>query len=122
MLGLRRDVLEINHQAAVLVAGKESRDFMAKLGVRIRIAQKTGNINPVFSVGVIHYRKDLGAGVLRLQKGHDLIVNRTHDSALNHLKKRFLFLGILTLQVAIRTEHVQPLRIEQINLARVLAE
>ena len=80
------DIFKVHHQAAVFVTGKKGCNLLAKDGARILIAKKSGNINPVGAVEIIDQREDVGAGVLRLEEGHDFVVHRMHHSALDHLK------------------------------------
>src|SRR5579864_3155893 len=118
---IKRKIFKVDHQAMKLVAGEESGNFLTEAGTRCRIIQKTGYIDPVRTVEIVHQRENFRPGIFRLQKRHDFIVNGMNHSVLDHVE-RLICLLIDTLQMPIRGEHVQPFRVEQVELAGVFAE
>ena len=95
---------------------------MAEGGARIRIFQKIGNSgNPVCAVGVVDHGEDFHARIFRIEKRHDLVIHRTDRAALHDIEE-FSRLLVDALHVAVGADHVQPVGIEHVDLARVRAQ
>src|SRR5204862_665595 len=93
------------------------RETFASAGVD----EEGGDVDPVGAVEIVDQGKDFGAGVLRFQKRHHLGIDGVNGAALNHIEKVVGF-GINALKVAVGGKHVQPFRIQQIDLPRVLPQ
>src|SRR5262245_37440892 len=118
---LERKIFEVDHEPAVVIAGKECPDFLAKSRPSTGIVEEIGNVDPVRAIKIVYEREVFCSRVLRLQEGHDFVVDRVNGSFLNH-SERPVGLFINALQVAIGCEHVQPCRIKKVDLACVFAK
>jgi hypothetical protein len=124
--GLRRDreAFQVQGQALVLVAGQELQGLAAEVGARGGIVEKIPHpLDPVVADGieVVDQGKDLGFRLLRLEERHHLVVDIGADLAGLEDVVEFV-LGGHRLQAAVGGEHVQPLRVEHVDLVHVLAQ
>ena len=113
---------KVHHQPAVAVGREEEHDLAPEVGARFGIIQETVNARKeIGAIEVLHYRKHVHVRALRLQEGHDFVVHGVERVAVDHIE-HLVGLRIDALQVAVRRQHLQPHRKEQINLARVLTQ
>ena len=98
---------------------KKQSSLLAEQRPRPGIVQKINHASyPVGAVKIVHHGKDFHPRIFRLQKGHHAIVNRK-DSAALHNVKEFIRLFVDALQSSIGIEHVQPVGIQDVDLAGI---
>ena len=114
--------LKIHHQSAETIGGKHHRHLLAKDRAGSRIIQKIRDSpHPLRTVKVVHHGKNFHGGVFRLEKRHHAVVDGAHAIVFDHVEE-LVGLVVHPLQTAVGGEHVQPVGIQQIDLAGVIAE
>src|ERR1035438_5293042 len=107
-LSLLRERFEVNHQAVIVIGGKEQSDLASKAGARCGIAQKIGDGgDKICAVKILDDRKDLHIRVFRLEERHDLVVHGMDALTVNYVEHGVRF-GIHGFQMAICVEDLQP--------------
>ena len=95
--------------------------MLSKQTPRFRVVEKPADVHPIRPVEVVDHGKDFQAGVFHVQVWHDPLIDGANGVALNHVKE-LVGLVVHGLQVAVGSEHVQPIGIEKIDLMSEIAQ
>ena len=74
-----RNLLEVHHQAAILVGGEERVYLLPEERACVRVIQEGRDIRPVRAVRIVHHGENFHARIFRLEEGHDFIVHRVNS-------------------------------------------
>src|SRR5208282_1562002 len=89
---------------------------------RAGIIQETNNIShPVRAIGIVHHGEDFHAGVFRIEKRHDAVIDWANGGSAYDIEE-LTRLVVDALQPPVGSNYVQPVGIEYVDLTRILAQ
>ena len=106
----------------VAAGGEKLRRLFSEERPGLGVVQEFCNApDPICPVEIVDHGEDFHAGVFQIEKFHDAVIDGENFGAFHHIEE-FVGLVVYGLEVAIGGEHVQPIGIEYVDLAGVVAE
>ena len=120
-LALLGEFLKVHHQTVVFVSRKKRNDLLAKTRAGLRIVEECADVHPVGAVGVVHHGEYFHSRVFSLEERHHFSVHGMYQGTFDDREELAIIL-IDGLQSAIGGQYVQPLGVEQVNLACIFTQ